>query len=78
MLNMYGPFFLETSFIEVKFDIFGKVNGWVFNDANENEVKVSVFILSTKKLKDLGFNFQPIEGVIHEIITNFKECWCLP
>jgi hypothetical protein len=75
---MYGPFGLETSFIEVKFNIFGKVNRWVFNDANENEVKVLVCILSTKKLKDLGFNFQPIEGVIHEMIINFKECGCLP
>jgi len=52
-------------------------DGWVFNDINENEVKVSVFVLSTQKLKDLGFNSQPIEGVIHEIIINFKECGCL-
>ncbi|KAH8935325.1 hypothetical protein BDL97_17G022500 [Sphagnum fallax] len=42
-------------------------------DADETEARVPVFTLSAQKVKDLGLNFQPIEEVIHETVTSFKE-----
>ncbi|CAK9208825.1 unnamed protein product [Sphagnum troendelagicum] len=42
-------------------------------DAEETEARVPVFTLSAQKVKDLGLNFQPIEEVIHETVTSFKE-----
>jgi hypothetical protein len=57
----------------VKFYILGRVNGWVSRDAEETEARVPVFTLSAQKVKDLGLNFQPIEEVIHETVTSFKE-----
>jgi hypothetical protein len=57
----------------VKFYILGRVNGWVSRDAEESEARVPVFTLSAQKMMDLGLNFQPIEEVIRETVTSFKE-----
>jgi nucleoside-diphosphate-sugar epimerase len=43
-------------------------------DADETEPRVPQYTLSAQKVKDLGLNFQPIEEVIHETVTSFKEC----
>ncbi|KAH9534836.1 hypothetical protein CY35_17G024300 [Sphagnum magellanicum] len=42
-------------------------------DADETEPRVPQYTLSAQKVKDLGLNFQPIEEVIHETVTSFKE-----
>jgi hypothetical protein len=68
------PLCPEMCFTEVKFDIFGRVNGGVSRDADETEPRVPQYTLSAQKVKDLGLNFQPIEEVIHETVTSFKEC----
>jgi hypothetical protein len=48
--------------------------GGVSRDADKAEPRVPQYTLSAQKVKDLGLNFQPIEEVIHETVTSFKEC----
>jgi hypothetical protein len=71
--HIWGHFDPRISFAEVRFYIFGRVNGWVSRDAEETEARVPVFTLWAQRVKDLGLNFQPIEEVIHETVTSFKE-----
>jgi len=44
-----------------------------YREDENQKPRASPYVLSTKKAKDLGVDFQPLEEVLQEMVASFKD-----